>query len=81
MQITAPDPADTIWINLLCPAQAYHGVCTQKTCGADGFRNGGSCALNGKPWAPICVIPQSHPVHECRREIAALEAEARRNLQ
>ncbi len=79
--IAAPDPGDQIWINLLCPAQAYRGVCSQKTCGERGFVNGGSCILNGKAWAPVCVIPRNHPVVQFARENALAEAEARRHMQ
>lgn len=78
MQTVAADPTDQIWITILCPAQAYRGPCRQMPCGKS---EGGKCSLNGEVWAPVCVIPQSHPVHELRREFAAAEAEARRHLQ
>ena len=78
MQPAQPNPADQIWINLLCPAQNYRGVCRQMLCGGS---KDGACSLNGKPWAPVCVIPQSHPVTEYRRVLAADEAQARAHLQ
>lgn len=81
MQVSAPDsqndPRDQIWINLLCPAHGFKAVCTQKTCGEQGFRNGGTCTLNGQPWASFCQIPQSHPVKEIQRQIAADNLAAR----
>ena len=78
MHPAPPNPADQIWINLLCPAQDYRGICRQMSCGRS---KDGKCSLNGVAWAPICVIPQSHPVNEYRRVLAADEAEARAHLQ
>ncbi len=77
MKIVANDPRDEIRLGLLCPGQNWKGICTQKACAASG----GNCVLNGKPWAPFCVIPQSHPVRDVQREIAAANEEARRHLQ
>lgn len=78
LKAASTDPRDQIWINLLCPAQSYRGVCRQMTCAK---AEGGKCSLNGQSWAPVCMIPQSHPVHECRRELNRMEAEARSHLQ
>lgn len=79
MQRTNPveDPRDLILINLLCPAQDYRGVCRQRVCGQQGYMNGGTCTLNGKPFGSFCVIPQSHPVSEFQREMARADAQAR----
>lgn len=77
---THHDPRDEIRIGLLCPAQKYKGICTQKACGAQGFLNGGTCVLDGAAWASFCVIPQSHPVKEIWRELADAQAEARKHV-
>lgn len=77
MQIQCNDPRDEIRIGVLCPASAYKGLCSQRGCA----ENGGNCTLSGAPWATFCKIPQSHPVSEAWRAIAAAQAEARKNLQ
>ncbi len=71
--MTAENPDDAIWINLLCPAQNYRGVCRQMSCGRSA---GGQCVLNGQAWVPVCAIPKSHPVTQFRLEMAAADPRA-----
>lgn len=60
-------PDDEIRLGLLCPAQAYKGLCRQMSC----QRVAGACSLNGAPFAAFCKIPVSHPVTQQQRAMFA----------
>jgi hypothetical protein len=64
----AQNPDDEIRIGLLCPAEGWRAPCRVASC---GVAPNGRCALNGQPWASVCVIPNSHPVTQFRMAMLA----------